>query len=99
MVISVVCFAASFGAASGSMELSDLGPVGVFTAMFSAIAGTRLFYLFLLLDGEGIPVPFSGNRCGLPELPGIIVSPAFLLSHFYRNQSDDTEAIPCREPE
>lgn len=46
MVISVVCFAASFGAASGSMELSDLGPVGVFTAMFSAIAGTRLFYLF-----------------------------------------------------
>lgn len=46
MVVSMVCFAASFGAASGSMELNDLGPVGVFTAMFSSIAATRLFYLF-----------------------------------------------------
>lgn len=46
MVVSMVCFAASFGAASGSMELSDLGPVGVFTAMLSSIAATKLFYLF-----------------------------------------------------
>lgn len=46
MVVSTVCFAASFGAASGSMELSDLGPVGVFTAMFSSVAATRLFYFF-----------------------------------------------------
>lgn len=46
MVVSMVCFAASFGAASGSMELSDLGPVGVFTAMFTSVMGTRLFYLF-----------------------------------------------------
>lgn len=46
MVVSMICFAASFGAASGSMELSDLGPVGVFTAMFSSIAATKLFYLF-----------------------------------------------------
>lgn len=46
MVVSVVCFAASFGAAGGSMELSDLGPVGVFTAMFSSVAATKLFYFF-----------------------------------------------------
>lgn len=46
MVVSMVCFAASFGAASGSMELSDLGPIGVFTAMFSSIVATKLFYLF-----------------------------------------------------
>lgn len=46
MVVSMVCFAASFGAAGGSMELVDLGPVGVFTAMFSSIVATKLFYLF-----------------------------------------------------
>lgn len=46
MVVSAICFAVSFGAASGSMELSDLGPVGVFTAMFAAIAATRIFYFF-----------------------------------------------------
>lgn len=46
MVVSTICFAVSFGAAGGSMELSDLGPVGVFTAMFAAVAGTRIFYFF-----------------------------------------------------
>lgn len=46
MVASMVCFAASFGAAGGSMELSDMGPVGVFTAMFCSIVATKLFYWF-----------------------------------------------------
>ena len=46
MVVSAICFAVSFGAASGSMELSDLGPVGVFTAMFASISATRIFYFF-----------------------------------------------------
>ena len=49
MVVSMVCFVACFGAASGSMELVDLGPVGVFTAMFCAIAATKLFYYFYRL--------------------------------------------------
>lgn len=46
MVVSAICFAVSFGAAGGSMELSDLGPVGVFSAMFTAVAATRIFYFF-----------------------------------------------------
>ncbi len=45
MLVSMICFVASFGGASGSMELSDMGPVGVFTAMFTAIAATKLFYV------------------------------------------------------
>ena len=45
-IVSMVCFVISFGGAGGSMELADFGPVGVFTAIFTAILGTRLFYLF-----------------------------------------------------
>ncbi|MCD2492341.1 EAL domain-containing protein [Lacrimispora sp. NSJ-141] len=45
MLVSMICFVASFGGGSGSMELSDMGPVGVFTAMFTAIAATKLFYV------------------------------------------------------
>ena len=46
MVTSLACFVAAFGAASGSMEMADFGPVGVFTAMITSIAATRLYYLF-----------------------------------------------------
>ena len=46
MITAFSCFAASFGAVSGTMEMSDLGPLGVFTAMVCAIVSTRLFHLF-----------------------------------------------------
>ncbi len=46
MIASLCCFLASFGGASGSLELAHFGPVGVFTAIISAILSTKLFYTF-----------------------------------------------------
>ncbi len=44
MVTSCVCFIASFGGESGSLNLSCFGTIGVFTAMVCAILATRLFF-------------------------------------------------------
>lgn len=43
MFTSLICFIASFGAASGSLTLSSFGSIGVFTAIVSSIVATRLF--------------------------------------------------------
>lgn len=45
MVASIACFIASFGGASGSLEISCFGTIGVFSAMVCSILATRLFTL------------------------------------------------------
>ncbi len=75
MITALVCFVALFGAASGSMELADLGPVGVFTAMFAAIAATKLFYLFyswlagpLRFRAPGADMDYRNSICAILPL-------------------------------
>lgn len=63
-VVSFACFAASFGAASGSMTMTHLGPVGVFTALFAAVAGTRLFNLFSSLLSVRLRKRTAGTDSG-----------------------------------
>lgn len=43
MVASIACFIASFGGASGSLEIACFGTIGVFSAMLCSILATRLF--------------------------------------------------------
>ena len=44
MTTALACFIASFGGASGSLELESFGTIGVFTAMLCSILATKLFF-------------------------------------------------------
>lgn len=56
MFTSLACFAASFGAASGSLTLSSFGTLGVFTALLCSILSTRLYFLI-----AGLLSKITGN--------------------------------------
>lgn len=45
MFNAFACFAASFGAASGSLTLSSFGTLGVFTAILCSVFATKLLFL------------------------------------------------------
>lgn len=45
IIVSLVCFVATFG----EMELAYFGPIGVFTAIITSVASTKLFFVFYRL--------------------------------------------------
>lgn len=61
MTASLACFMASFGGASGSLELSCFGTVGVFSAMLCAIIATRLFFALNLWHFKKFRSYVAGN--------------------------------------
>lgn len=61
MSASMACFMASFGGASGSLELSCFGTVGVFSAMICGIVATRLFFSLDLRQFQRFHSYAAGN--------------------------------------
>ncbi|WP_343208815.1 PTS sugar transporter subunit IIC/EAL domain-containing protein [Anaerolentibacter hominis] len=61
MITAMACFIASFGAAGGSLTLDCFGTIGVFTAMLSAIAATRLFFCLYSFLRKHLHAASAGN--------------------------------------
>lgn len=62
VMASLGCFIASFGtSADGTFQFSNLGAVGVFTAILCAIAGTALFYWLV----QKLPRAFRSYAAGV----------------------------------
>lgn len=61
MVISMACFMILFRGADGTIEFANFGSIGVFTAIFAAIAATKLFYYLYSVFSEGFRFHARGS--------------------------------------